>query len=114
MKKFVLVYYGGSKAEDMKPEDVDEVMAAWGAWYEKLGEAVVDGGNPFASNAQKVGMSGVSDVADEEWPSKGYTIVQAESIDEAVKMAQSNPMLASEAKDGDEDVQVRVYECLPM
>ncbi len=23
------------------------VMAAWGAWYEKLGAAVIDPGNPF-------------------------------------------------------------------
>ena len=110
MKKFALVYYGGTKAEDIKEEDADAIMAAWMAWYKELGDAVVDGGNPFASNGKKVETSGVSNIAVEEWPAKGYTIVQAESIDDAVKFAQSNPMMS----EGSDDVQVRVYECLPM
>lgn len=113
MKKFVLVYYGGTKPEDMNPEDTPAIMEAWGKWYEMLGESLVDGGNPFASNGMKIDEGGTaSQIESEEWPSKGYTIVQAESIESAVEMAKNNPMLSSPSEKG--DVQVRVYECLPM
>lgn len=110
MKKFVLVYYGGTKPEDMNPDDAPAVMKQWEEWYKTLGDKLVDGGNPFASNGQRIDATGVAAIGDDEWPAKGYTIVQAEDIEAAVKMAQSNPMLA----DDDDTVQVRVYECLPM
>ena len=44
MPKYVLAYHGGSIPED--PAAQAEGMAAWGAWFGSLGDAVIDGGNP--------------------------------------------------------------------
>ena len=51
MAKFVLVFTGGGMPES--EEEQAKVLAAWGAWYEGLGEAVVDPGNPFSPAVKK-------------------------------------------------------------
>ena len=40
MPKYVLAYHGGSMPED--PAAQAEGMAAWGAWFGSLGDAVID------------------------------------------------------------------------
>jgi hypothetical protein len=99
MAKFVYVYYAG---QDTDAGD----DAAWGQWFGELGEKLVDGGNPFGPNGQAVHMGGVMAVS--EKPVTGYSIVNAESMDEAVEMAKTCPLVSS--KDG----AVCVYEALPM
>ncbi len=48
MTNFVLLYTGGGMPES--EEEKGAVMAAWGAWYERMGAAIVDGGNPFGAS----------------------------------------------------------------
>jgi hypothetical protein len=48
MAKYVLTYHGEGGMPETG-EEVNQVMAAWGAWFEQLGAAVVDGGNPFGA-----------------------------------------------------------------
>ena len=111
MKKFVFVYYNGGDPSETSKEEMDQIMADWGKWYEELGDAVVDGGNPFGPGGQEVTAAEVTDVGGaENWHASGYTIVNAEDMDGAVKMAQSNPM----HKHTDGKAVVRVYESLPM
>jgi hypothetical protein len=55
MAKFVYLYTGGSMAET--PEAQQQARAAWGAWVGELGEAIIDGGNPFGASAS-VGTDG--------------------------------------------------------
>src|SRR3982074_41235 len=50
MSNFVLVYTGGSRPAS--EAEGKKVMEAWGAWFGKLGDKVVDPGNPFAPNAK--------------------------------------------------------------
>ena len=50
MTKYMLLYSGGMGPDDMSEEDRGKEMAAWMAWFGKLGEAVVDGGNPLAAS----------------------------------------------------------------
>ena len=109
MKKYIFIYYGVNTHEDVSKEDMDKVMAAWGAWYESIGDNLVDGGNPFNTNGQRVTKDEVADIPTEMWPSKGYTIVNAESMEAATKIAKGCPML----KDDPEGT-VRVYEAMPM
>ena len=45
MAKFVLAYRGGS-VPDTEAEQ-QAAMEAWMGWFGSLGDAVVDGGNPF-------------------------------------------------------------------
>jgi len=88
MADYVLVYSGGGMPET--EEEGARVMAAWGAWYEKLGEAIVDGGNPIG---QVKGITPDGTVSDIVGGPTGYTIVTADSIDQAVEMAADCPIL---------------------
>ena len=103
MKNYVLIYYSGG---DMGDAPMEEVRAAWMGWFEKLGDKVVDAGNPFNDGGKAVEQSGVSTI--ENFPASGYTIVKANSMDEAVEVAKGCPILQSPK------AAVRVYETMPM
>lgn len=89
MPKFVFAYHGGKPPES--PEEGEKVMAAWGAWFETLGSAVVDGGAPVGVS-KTVSASGVADGGGSN-PLSGYSIVNADNIDAAVEMAKGCPIL---------------------
>ena len=89
MPKFVFAYHGGKPPES--PEEGEKVMAAWGAWFETLGSAVVDGGAPVGVS-KTVSASGVTDGGGAN-PLSGYSIVSADNIDAAVEMAKGCPIL---------------------
>ena len=92
MANYVLVYHGGSMPES--PEEGAKVMAAWTDWFGKLGDALVDGGNP-ASKSRTIAADGrVSD--DANGPS-GYSILKADSLDAAVELARGCPVLGGGA-----------------
>jgi len=95
MAKFVLAYKGGGMAET--EEEREAAMQAWGAWFGGLGSAVVDAGNPFSSS-KAVGGNGTSGLT-------GYSILSADSIDAASKLAEGCPILSNGGS-------VEVYEVL--
>ena len=90
MTNFVLLYTGGGMPESEAEQA--EVMGAWGAWYEKMGAAVVDGGNPFGA-AKKVTDAGVGEGGVSSPPVTGYTIISADSLDAAVAAVGDHPHL---------------------
>lgn len=90
MGKYVLAYSGGGMPET--EEEGAKVMAAWEAWYGTLGEAIVDGGNPFG---QTRSISANGSVTVSEAPLTGYTIISAADIDAAVTQAKGCPILES-------------------
>ncbi len=104
MTNFVLVYTGGGMPES--EEEQAAVMAAWGKWYEGMGAAIVDGGNPFGA-AKHVNGNGVADGPVSSPPATGYTIIAAESLDEAVAKVENHPHLNYGG-------QVSVYETFQM
>lgn len=91
MAKYVLLYIGGGMPET--EEENAAVMKAWEAWYTKLGAAVVDPGNPFTPAAKNVSSNGKVSDGPAGGMASGYTILQAGSLDDAAKMAQSCPVL---------------------
>lgn len=91
MAKFVLLYIGGGMPET--EAETAEVMKAWEAWYIQLGQAVVDPGNPFTPQAKSVTSDGIINDGPAGTMATGYTILEAGSLDEAAKMAQSCPVL---------------------
>ncbi len=98
MGKFVVLYKGG-----MVPETEEErkrVMDAWMGWFGSLGDAVVDAGNPFGPAAAVDGgsTSGLT----------GYSILNADSLDDALAKAGSCPILESPGGG------IEVYEALDM
>lgn len=99
MSKFVYIYYAGADSDGGSAEE-------WGSWFTKLGNKLIDGGNPFKEGGKAVNQSGVMGVSDN--PATGYSIVEAESMDEATELAKGCPLMS--LKDG----AVCVYEALPM
>ena len=103
MSHYLFVYHGGSMPET--EEEGARVMAAWGAWMEGLGAAIVDGGAPVGMS--KTGSAGgVTDDGGSN-PCSGYTIVEAPDQDAACKMAAGCPI-------NDAGGSVEVAEILPM
>jgi hypothetical protein len=91
MTNYVLLYRGGGMPETEAEQQ--QVMAAWGTWYEQLGQALADGGNPFGP-ARSIAPDGtVSDGGASGLT--GYTILQADSLDAATEMGKSCPIIAS-------------------
>jgi hypothetical protein len=103
MKNYVLIYYNNGTRDNVSP---DEVRAAWEGWFGSIGEKLVDGGNPFNQGGKAVEKSGASTI--ENHPATGYSIVKANSLDEAADMAKGCPVLDEPGG------AVRVYETMPM
>lgn len=95
MTKFVFLAHG-------EMERTPEAQDAHMKWWSSIQDHVVDSGNPLF-NGRNVTKDGTVAVltADME-PSLGYSIVQAESIDEAVALLAGCPM------------DMWVYEAMPM
>jgi hypothetical protein len=98
MGKYVLAFKGGSIPET--EEEQKSVMDAWTAWFGTLGSSVVDMGNPFGAQAA-VGGGATSGLT-------GYTIISADSLDDALDKAKSCPILNGGSGG------VEVYETLEM
>ena len=92
MKKFVFLSFG---FENPTPE----IMAAWGKWFESVADKTVDQGG-FHGGAREISHSGTRDLPMAMESITGYAIINAESIDDAEKIAQDNPFIAS----------IRIYE----
>lgn len=90
MTDYLLLYSGGSMPESEAEQAV--VMKAWDAWMGKIGPALKDGGNPFTPQAKTIDKAGkVSDGTAAK--ASGYSILQADSLDDAVKLASECPVL---------------------
>jgi hypothetical protein len=101
MSNYLLAYRGGAMAQT--EEEREAAMAAWGAWFGGLGEAVVDGGNPFAGSASVSSDGSVSDGG--EAALTGYSVLKADSLGAATDLAQGCPVLSGGGS-------VEVYETL--
>jgi len=94
--KYVILYSGGSMPESESEQKA--ALQSWQDWYSRIGNALVDAGNPFGQQARSISSNGlVMDDTDDCMPS-GYTIIQADNIDSAVMLAQSCPILKDGAK----------------
>lgn len=90
MTKYVLTYHGGAgMAED--PAEVERIMAAWGAWFAEMGDAVVDGGNPLGDAVTIASDGGTS--SGRSVDVTGYSIISADSLDAAVALGKGCPVL---------------------
>jgi hypothetical protein len=102
MAKFLYVYYGGNMETD--PKKQKESMDAWMKWFASLGKAVVDAGNPTMPG-KMISKSGAKNISGD--PVTGYSIVQAENLEAAIKMAKGSPQLTAKG-------QIAVYSVMEM
>ena len=79
-----------------------EIMAAWEKWFESVADKTVEHGG-FHGGAREISHAGTKDLPMGMESITGYSIINAESLDDAEKIAQDNPFIAS----------IRVYEIMP-
>ncbi len=91
MKKFMFLHFGFEKP-------TAEIMKAWGAWFESIADRTVDQGGFNA--AREISRGGTKELPMGMESITGYNIIEAESLDDAEKIAKDNPYIAS----------IRVYE----
>jgi hypothetical protein len=94
MNKYVLLHYGFEKP-------TLEIMSAWGKWFETFKDNIIDMAGPFGGG-REISKAGTRDLPLGRESITGFTVVRAGSLDEAEKMAQSNPYIES----------VRIYEVM--
>ena len=92
MNKYMLLHFG---FEPPTPE----IMEAWGKWFQSIADRTVENGG-FHGAAREISRNGVEDLRMEPESITGYSIIRAESIDDAEKLAQGNPFIKS----------IRIYE----
>jgi hypothetical protein len=90
MGKFIVLYRSPFSAEEQlagaDPAQMKAGMDAWVAWAEEAGEAVVDLGTPLGHGRHIDGSSAPSDT-----DVAGYSILQADSLDDVVKLLERHP-----------------------
>ncbi len=90
MAKYALIFHGGAVPET--EEESAAVMAAWGVWMQGLGGALTDPGNAFG-NSTTIQSDGSTSPGGGANPATGYSLLEADSLDAAVAMASSCPIL---------------------
>ncbi|MFN8620215.1 MAG: hypothetical protein U0869_05650 [Chloroflexota bacterium] len=88
MAQFLFTYTGGSAPTS--PEEGAKVMAIWVDWFKGLGTGTIDMGNPTGPS-KSVTPGGA--VADAPSGPTGYSIIGADSLDAAVAIAKTCPVL---------------------
>ena len=105
MANYLVLYTGGSGMA-ATPEEQQRIMDEWGAWYGKLGPAIVDGGAPFGDSRNLTG-AGVGSGPLGDTPATGYTIIEADSLDAAAAACSDHPHI-------DHGGQVQVFDLIDM
>lgn len=88
MAEYILAYHGGKRFED--PEEGKAHMAAWREWMGSVRDRMVNAGKPVGKSTT-VSAEGASEGAPD--PLSGYSIVNVDSLDEAIAIAQACPHL---------------------
>ncbi len=91
VKNFLILHYG---FEQPTPEE----MGAWNKWFESIADKQVERGH--FPGGREISHSGTRDLPFGKDSITGYTIIKAENLDEAEKIARECPIVAS----------TRVYE----
>jgi len=108
MTKYLFIYHAPMTPADAAPptpEQMEAVMGQWNAWAGKVGDRMVDFGTPLAGGVQ-VTPEGTSPSTREV---VGYTLIEADSMDDALALAQDHPHLNMPG-----GCTIEVHEALPV
>jgi hypothetical protein len=87
MSKFLFLYKGYTTP-------TPEIGQAWMTWFHTHADRMIDSGNPMG-----VGAEVTPNATDQIEPGPdsftGYSILNADSMDEAIDLARTNPMITS-------------------
>lgn len=91
MKRFMLMHVGFEKP-------TSEIMAAWGKWFASVADRTVE--NAGLRDGREIARAGARDLPMGLDAVTGYTIVSAESREDAEALAATNPFISA----------IRIYE----
>ena len=92
MAKFLFIYHAPpapADAPEWSQEQMQEVMGQWMAWGGKVGDGLLDFGTPLGGGT-RVTTEGTSPSTREV---TGYSILEADSMDAVLGLAQDHPHL---------------------
>ena len=92
MNRYMLLHFGFEMP-------TPEIMEKWKAWFGTVADRTLENGG-FHGAAREISNEGSKELVMDADCITGYTIINAESIEEAEKLAQDNPFIKS----------IRVYE----
>ena len=95
MKKFIILQNGYETP-------TDEIMETYGKWFGSIQDKIVD--MSTLGKGREITKSGTSKLSMDLESTTGFLIINAQDIDEAVKIAESSPIITN----------VRVYEAMSM
>jgi len=109
MKKYIVIYHSTVSSADqmknMRPEDVQAEMAKWMKWATQCGSALVDMGAPLGASLS-LASDGSSKLRTEHVV--GYSILEAENMDEAKKLLENHPHFTSG------ECSIAIHEAMPL
>jgi hypothetical protein len=89
MAKFLITYHGGAEMP-ADPAQREQMMTAFMTWAASVGDDMIDPGAPLGP-AKLVTSGSVSD--DKEGSVGGYTLLSANSLDDAVEKVRNHPFI---------------------
>jgi hypothetical protein len=87
MSKYLITYHNGKMPDN--PAAMEQVKMAFGKWLQEAGKSVIDPGAPVRIVTQ-VSIDNPSTIVEVG----GYSILEAASIDEVVKILKSHPFVS--------------------
>jgi len=93
VKNYLILHYGFEKP-------TPEIMGPWGKWFESIADRMVDAGH--LPGGREISHDGTKELPLAKDSITGYTVIKAENLDDAEKIAQGCPIIAS----------TRVYEIM--
>jgi hypothetical protein len=96
MKQFILFYKG-------PPTPPEASHEKWPAWFNKLGEHLVERGSPMQN---RLVLHRNGSTSDSETNFNGYSIIQAETIEEVLNLSKDHPFL----EEGTGEFVIEVFE----
>ena len=89
MPRYIITYLGGNQPSS--PEEGKQHFAKYKEWLSSLGDAAISPANPF-KNTKTVNSDGTVTTGSTTSMS-GYTIIEADSMETALKIAKACPFL---------------------
>lgn len=110
MKKFIVIYHANAEAmaqvANPTPEEMEEGMKPWMEWAARCGDQLVDLGTPLMGGL-KLSVDGSSEASTREVT--GYSILQAENMEEAKALMNGHPHLSWSA-----GCEIEIHEAMPL
>lgn len=109
MSRFLVLYRSpvtAAEQMDVTPEQAKAGMDLWMGWAQQAGNALIDFGMPLGEG-KNVTVNGASDSTADI---RGYSILEAESVDDAVTLLKDHPHFHSP---GESSIEVLEFVTIP-